>query len=315
VDLGGTNIETALVDTKGCILASHRCPTHLEQGVDGVIADVITCVQGCLSEASHPVRCLGFGMAGQIERDSGVVLFAPNLGWRSFPLKARLESSLGLAVLVTNDVRAATYGEWCFGAGRGVADLVCIFVGTGIGGGIVSQGQLQEGCRNIAGEIGHMTIVVNGRRCHCRNYGCLEAYASGWAIAQRAREAADADSQAGQRLIALAGGTEQISAATVSQAYANGDPLAEHLVKETAQYLAAGIVGVVNILNPCLVILGGGVIQGLPDYITMAGNIVRTSALGAAVAGLHIAGAALGSKAGVIGAATLARHNFALINK
>ena len=152
-----------------------------------------------------------------------------------------------------------------------------------------------------------MTIVADGRRCHCPNRGCLEAYAGGWAIAERAQEAVGADLQAGQRLVALAGDIKQISAATVSQACSDGDPLARHLVEETAQYLAAGVVGIINAFNPCLLVLGGGVIQGRPEYVSEVERVVRENALQAAVQGLRIAMAALGDKAGVIGAAALAR--------
>lgn len=165
-----------------------------------------------------------------------------------------------------------------------------------------------EGCKNAAGELGHITIVAGGRTCRCPNRGCLEAYSGGWAIAERAQEAVHADPQAGQRLVALAGSIQQVSAITVAQAYASGDPLACHLVEETAKYLAAGVVSIVNAFNPCLLVLGGGVIQGLPQYVTMIEPMVRANALEAAAEGLRIVTAALGGKAGVIGAAALARQ-------
>jgi len=213
-------------------------------------------------------------------------------------------------VVVTNDVRAATYGEWLYGAGQGVEDLACLFVGTGVGGGIVSSGKLLEGCNNTAGELGHMTIMTAGRQCHCRNRGCLEAYVGGWAIEERAQEAVRIDPKAGQPLIILAGSIDKINAATVTEAYANGDPMAQHLVEETAHFLAAGITGIVNAFNPCLLVLGGGVIQGSPMYISMVERAVRIAALESALEGMRIVIAALGSKAGVIGAAALARHRF-----
>ena len=307
VDIGGTKIEMALVDASGRILASHRGLTHPERGPDGVIADIVTCVETYLGEAGQSVRGLGIGVAGQVDRATGTLRSAPNLGWRNVLLQARLEEALGLPVMVSNDVRAATYGEWRHGTGQGVDDLVCLFIGTGIGGGIVSGGRLLEGCYNTAGELGHITIVAGGHRCRCPNRGCLEAYAGGWAIAERAQEAVHADPQAGQQLVTLAGTIEQISAATVTQAYTNGDSLAHHLVEETAQYLAAGVVGIVNAFSPCLLVLGGGVIQGLPEYASMIEPIVRVNALEVAAEGLRIVTAALGDKAGVIGAAALVR--------
>lgn len=161
--------------------------------------------------------------------------------------KTALEKELNLPVLVTNDVRAATYGEWHYGAGKGSDDLVCVFVGTGIGGGVVSGGRLLEGCNNAAGELGHITIVTNGRKCHCRNYGCLEAYAGGWAIAERAKEAVKAKPKLGRTIIEMAGSIEQISALTVTQAYEKRELLAIDIVEETARYLAVGLVGIVKI--------------------------------------------------------------------
>jgi len=310
VDLGGTKIETSLVDTNGRILASHRSPTQPEKGPDGVIADIIECVNSCLGEASQSAQALGIGMAGQIEKDTGIVRFAPNLGWHDVFLRAKLEEQLKLPVIVTNDVRAATFGEWLHGAGRGVNDLVCLFVGTGVGGGVVSGERLLEGCNNTGGELGHMTIVSDGRQCHCRNQGCLEAYVGGWAISERAREAVHNDLKAGKSLIELAGSVEKISAATVTEAYAKGDPLSQRMVEETAQFLSAGLVGIINAFNPCLIVLGGGVIQGLPEYVSLVKRIVHIKALQAALEGLCIVTAALGNRAGVIGAAALARHRF-----
>ena len=153
-----------------------------------------------------------------------------------------------------------------------------------------------------------MTIVSNGRHCHCRNQGCLEAYTGGWAIGERVQEAVRNDPKAGKALITLAGSIEKISATTVTEAYANGDPLAQRMVEETAQFLAAGLMGIINAFNPCLIVLGGGVIQGLSVYTSLVQHMVRLKALEAALEGLRIVTAALGNKAGVIGAAALARH-------
>lgn len=307
VDLGGTKIEMAVVDAAGRILASHRQLTNPEKGPDAVVADIVTCVEACLGKAGKMAQGLGIGVAGQLDR-TGTLRLSPNLpGWRNVPLKVILEDALGIPVVINNDVRAAAWGEWQHGAGRGVDDMVCLFVGTGIGGGVVSGGRLLDGCSNTAGELGHMTIMVDGRRCHCSNRGCLEAYAGGWAIAERAQEAVRTDPQAGQRLNALAGDIQRISAVTVTQACSEGDPLACRLVGETARYLAAGVVGIVNAFNPCLLVLGGGVIQGRPEYVSEVEHTVRENALQTAVEGLRIVVAALGDKAGVIGAAALAR--------
>ena len=212
-----------------------------------------------------------------------------------------------MPVIVTNDVRAATWGEWRYGSGRGVDDLAVLFVGTGIGGGIISGGNLLGGCTNTGGELGHITIVYDGRKCHCPNRGCLEAYAGGWAIAERAQDAVNNEPKEGQHLTSLAGSIEKITAVTVSRAYRQGDPLARRLVKETGQYLAAGVVSIVNAFNPCRLVLGGGVIEGIPELVQMVEDFTRKRALEAAVEKLEIVKAMLGGDAGVIGAAALAQ--------
>jgi len=306
VDLGGTKVETALVDAAGRILVSRRQPTNPEKGPDAVVANIVADIKTCQVEAGKTAEGIGVGVAGQLDR-TGTLRFSPNLGWRNVSLKRKLEDALDIPVVINNDVRAATWGEWRHGAGQGVDDMVCLFIGTGIGGGVISGGQLLSGCSNTAGELGHMTIVAGGRRCHCPNRGCLEAYAGGWAIAERAQEAVNTNPQAAQRLVALAGDIQQISAATVTQACSEGDSLACCLVEETAQYLAAGVVGIINTFNPCLLVLGGGVIQGRPEYVSEVERIVRENALPTAVADLRIVRAALGDKAGVIGAAALVR--------
>ncbi len=164
------------------------------------------------------------------------------------------------------------------------------------------------GCTNMAGELGHMTVVVGGRECRCGNHGCLEAYAGGWAIAKRAREIVGADPDAGAELVRRAGESAAITAETVHEAREDGDPLATRLVDETAEILGAGLVGVVNGFNPCTLVLGGGVVQNVPFYVDRVREIVRERALAAGVRTLRVVRAALGDHAGAIGAAAFARE-------
>lgn len=315
VDLGGTKVKLAIIDKDGGILFSRRYATNPQQGHEGVIADIAGHVNyylrhSTLTRGFRP-SAIGVGVAGQVDSATGIVQFAPNLvEWEDVPLKKKLEKRIGLPVIVTNDVRAATYGEWFYGAGRDVGDLVGIFVGTGIGGGIVSGGHMLEGCSNTAGELGHITIVAGGRRCRCSNLGCLEAYAGGWAIAERAREAVQDDIMAGRKIIKLAGGIENITAAAVSRAYKEKDPLAVQLIEETGKYLSAGMVGIVNVLNPRLIILGGGVVEHLNALIPMVKQGVKKHSLPAAVKLLKIVKAKLGDNAAAVGAAALTRNNF-----
>lgn len=299
-------MKTALVDKNGKILSSHRYPTNPEKGSRSIIDDIVICVEECLDKGEEDAQALGIGVAAQVDH-SGVVLTSPNLGWQNVPLREKLEEKLKLPVVVTNDVRAASWGEWHFGAGKGVDDLVVIFVGTGVGGGVVSGGRMLEGCSNTAGEIGHTTLIVDGRNCSCPNKGCLEAYAGGWAIAERAQEAVRANPDEGKALISLAGGVEKITAALVSQAYHDGDILSYRLVKETAQYLLAGLVGIVNSFNPCLLVIGGGIIDGLPELVKTAEPFIKKRALKVAAQNLKVVKATLGNEAGIVGAAALAQ--------
>ena len=310
VDIGGTKIETALVDASGRILASHYQLNGAAKDPQSMIAAVIDSAKICQHQSGQKAAATGVGIAGQIDRISGIVHRSPNLpAWQEVPLAEQLAAALRMPVFVNNDARAITLGEWQFGAGRGLSDLVCLFVGTGVGGGVVAGGHLLEGCSNSAGEIGHITIVAGGRKCHCPNDGCLEAYTGGWAIAERAQDSVRANPQAGQALVNLAGNVEGITSITVARAYQNGDPLAQRLIKDTVKYLAAGVVSIVNAFNPCRIVLGGGVVLGLPDLVPAVEKRVRAQALQTAVGQLQITTAALGDKAGVVGAAVMARQH------
>jgi glucokinase len=306
IDIGGTKANVVLVDKNGRCLYACKSLIQSDKEPNRVIADIIECINLCLKKTRLNAIAIGIGVAAQVDRD-GVVLNSPNLGWRNVPLKQEIAKQLSLPVIVTNDVRAAAWGEWRYGAGIGVDNLVVLFVGTGIGGGVISGGKVLVGCNNCGGELGHITIVYDGQKCRCPNKGCLEAYAGGWAIAERAQNAIRATPKEGQYLLSLAGSIERVSAATVSRAYHENNLLAKHLVEETGRYLAAGVVSIVNSFNPCLLILGGGVIEGIPELIQIVKQVVPTVALDSAVDKLNIVKAALGSNSGAIGAANLAQ--------
>lgn len=312
VDLGGTKLAVALVNAEGAVVASSRRPTHAEREADDVIADVIACVkEDCLPAATSDVLAVGVGVAGQVDPATATVLHAPNLRWDDYPLGSRLSEALSVPVLVLNDVQAATYGEWQHGAGRSVTDLVCLFVGTGVGGGVVSNGELVQGCAGSAGELGHITIDLNGgQSCRCGNHGCLEAFAGGWAIARRAQHVAASDRRAAAMILELAGGdAEAVTAGVVSDAYHRGDPLAAEIVQRTSDALSAGAASIANSFNPCRLVLGGGVIEGLPELIDRVKAGIAERALEAALRPLLIAKAELGENAGTVGAAMWARRS------
>ena len=212
VDIGGTKIETALVDSSGAILASHYRLIDPSGSPARTISDIVDSAQICFEKTGKKASAIGVGVAGQIDKTNGIVRRSPNLpDWRDVELGAELQARLGIPVSINNDVRVITWGEWQHGAGRGVTDLVCLFVGTGVGGGVVSGNRLLEGYTNTAGELGHLTIVAGGRQCHCPNRGCLEAYCGGWAIAERAREAVKASPLKGKMLQELAGMFKEIT--------------------------------------------------------------------------------------------------------
>ena len=317
VDLGGTKVEVAVVDAGGNILQRLKQPTHVETGPDRIMAAIAAMVRQLQEQGPQtPPAGVGVGVAGQINAATGVVRFAPNLNWREVPLQDRLQTALTLPVVVTNDVRAATWGEWRHGAGQGAPDLICLFIGTGIGGGVVSGGRMLEGCTNTAGELGHITTDLNGPLCTCGHRGCLEALAGGWAIARRAREAIRDDPAAGQAFLQAAGlkepvAPELINAAVVAAAARAHDPLARLIVDEVARALIAGTVSLVNAFNPCRLILGGGVMAGLPELTGRIEAGIRGAALNAATEGLEVLPARLKGDAGVVGAATLAIQSFA----
>jgi glucokinase len=282
VDLGGTKVNIALVDANGHLLHTYHSLICGSKEPNSVIASIIAGVDVCLSRTGLEAEALGIGVAAQVDF-AGVVNSSPNLGWRNFPLKKELEKKLGYPVVVTNDVRATTWGEWRYGAGYGIDDLVVLFVGTGIGGGVISGGEVLTGSSNTAGELGHITLVYDGRKCHCPNRGCLEAYAGGWAIAERAQEAIRVAPEEGRYLLSLSGNVDKVTAATIGRAYHEGDLLAKTLVEDTGKYLAAGVVSIVNVFNPCVLVLGGGVVEGIPELIQIVKNLVPTMALEATV--------------------------------
>lgn len=312
VDVGGTKIDVAQVDATGKVHARLRMPTDVKNGPGAVELQILNAVQDLCGKnfTSAPVG-IGIGVAGQVESGTGIVRFAPNLNWHDLPLLGNLQKTLQMEGVAINDVRAATWGEWLYGAGQGCSDMVCVFVGTGIGGGIVSGGHLLAGNNNTAGEIGHMIVDMNGPVCYCGNRGCLEAFAGGRAIGRRTREAIAADQVAGEYLLKLTGGeANAITTKMVAEAARSGDTLSMHIMDRMTDALIAGCASVVNAFNPSRLILGGGVIEGFPELILRVEEGVRKRALPAAIADLEVMPASLKNDSGVVGAAAIAMHSF-----
>src|SRR2546430_15075259 len=260
IDIGGTNIVAGTVAEDGSeLLGLVSEPTFPEQGADAVMTRIVKLTRASMAAArGKDIAGVGIGSPGPLDTKTGVVLLTPNLGWTNFPLRDRITQALGLPATLDNDANCAIFGEWWRGAARGASHVVGLTIGTGIGGGIVVGGEVYRGAADIAGEIGHTTIDVNGRLCKCGNYGCLEAYASGPAIATRAREALVREDTASLLPSLVDGQLERITAEIVYTAAKKGDGLANEIVRDTARYLGAGIATLLNVINPDVVVVAGG---------------------------------------------------------
>lgn len=306
IDIGGTKIEIAAVDENGTIIDRILCYTNVKSGPEAIVSEIITAIKKLQTALKSPCAAVGIGMAGQVDADTGLVHFAPNLYWHDFPLKDSIQKKLHIPIFITNDVRAATFGEWTYGAGKNCQNFVCLFVGTGIGGGIVINNEIVEGASNTAGELGHIIVDLNGPICNCGNRGCLEALAGGHGIATNAAEAIMKNPNAGKMILQIADDSENITAKDVFKAYYEGDPLAKHLVDNVTNALIAGAITIVHAFNPERLILGGGIIRGFPELIDWIRDGVLQFALPAATTNLLIVSAELNESAGSIGAATYA---------
>lgn len=259
VDIGGTKVAAGLVDETGRIVAQER---RLTPGHDVVAVEdtIVAVVESLRSQAPDDVTAVGVGAAGFVSADRSTVLFSPHLAWRNEPLREAIESRIGLPVLVDNDANGAAWAEYRFGAGQGESRLVCVTLGTGIGGGIVIDGRLERGRYGLAGEFGHMVLVPGGHRCECGNRGCWEQYASGRALGREARELAESGSPRAADLLARVGGdVGAIEGAVVSEAARDGDEAAVELVEEIGRWLGVGLANLAAALDPGRFVVGGGV--------------------------------------------------------
>ena len=308
IDIGGTNLVVGSVAEDGStVLATASEPTHAEAGA----TDVVDRLVGLAERAVAKTRALapdaeilgvGVGAPGPLDTKRGIVLLTPNLGWVNLPLRQIIHDRLGLRAALDNDANCAVLGEWWVGAARGARHAIGITIGTGIGGGLILDGRLYHGASDVAGEIGHTTIDTEGRRCKCGNYGCLEAYASGPNIAIRAIEEIEAG--AASRLPSYVGGDlRQITAQTVYLAAQEGDELALEVVNDTARFLGVGIGNLLNVFNPEVVVVCGGVtLAGDHLFVPLRREAARR-AFKPAVMACRIVPGELEGTAGVYGAA------------
>lgn len=308
VDVGGTNVVVGTLPEDGAALYGlQREPTRVAEGPDAVVKQIRRMVKASRKAARDAVGKdldvvgVGIGSPGPVDTKSGIVLVTPNLGWNEYPLRDRVSDAVGLPATLDNDANCAVFGEWWRGAARGADVVIGFTIGTGIGGGIVLHGEIFHGASDVAGEFGHMTIDSTGRRCGCGNYGCLEAYASGPAIAARAVEGVEAGMTTSLPDY-VDGDLTKITAQTVYQAAADGDDFARDLVKDTAQFLGIGIANMANVFNPEVVVVMGGVTQAGDQLFAPLRTEVNRRAFRAAVRALRIVPGALPGTAGVYGA-------------
>ena len=306
VDVGGTRIAAGVADDEGTLVAQvHReTPATDVEGIEEAVADAVRELR-----QSYEVSAVGVAAAGYIDASRSVVLFAPNLAWRDEPLRADLEGRTGLPVLVENDANAAAWGEFRHGAAREVDDMVLLTVGTGLGGGIVMHGNLLRGAYGVAAELGHVRVVPDGIRCPCGNRGCWEQYASGSALVREARELARSGSLTAKTLMDTANGDpEAIEGPMVTEAAQAGDPAAVELLAELGRWLGEGTASIAAVLDPAVVLLGGGVASAgdmLLDPMRAAFRRHLTARGHRPELAIRLAG--LGNEAGMVGAADLAR--------
>jgi glucokinase len=302
IDLGGSKLRGGLVSEGGQLVGRTEMQTEAWKGAAGVLANLKRVISQLL-DSTEPGQVSGIGIAaaGQIHPRTHAVVYAPNLDWHDVPLRDEIEAQFGLPTYVENDVRAAAWGEYRFGVGRGAQSLIAVFVGTGVGSGAVVDGLLLRGFDNAAGEVGHTQVVADGLPCACGQRGCLEAYASGTAFVRRVRAALEAGVPTS---IArhVGGDAARITAALVAREAAGGDAFATEIWRDAERLLGLALANYVTLLNPELLVLGGGIMTAVPTLADTLAAALRARATVMA-RGVRVARAALGDSAGIIGAA------------
>ena len=307
VDLGGTNIVTILIDEKGKIIIRDKRVTEGFKGKDHVLKRMAEGIESALERTTNIVG-IGIGTPGLVDLDKGIVYEAPNIpDWDNVPVASIYRKRFGIPVFLENDANSAALGEWWLGAGRGTRNMICLTLGTGIGGGIIIDGRVYHGADGYAGELGHISLSFDGPKCGCGNTGCMEAYASAIGIIKRTKALLkDKKNQKSLIYKSIGGNLNEITPAIVTQSAREGDKLAIKIWKDTGFYLGSGIASYANIFNPEMVVLTGG--------MTGAGNLlfksmwetVRKRAFKGPVKNLKIVSGKIPDDAGAVGAAKTA---------
>lgn len=311
LDFGGTKLYAGVFDAVLSCVGTARKSTKSQRGVDEVIRRIAQAAQEAVDEADltlKQIKGVGIGAPGAVDSDSGTIIFAPNLdGWKNIPLKKELEKLLGVPVFVENDCNIAMLGVHAVELKSKPRHAFGMFVGTGIGGGIIINGELYSGFNHTAAEIGHMVVETGGPKCGCGNRGCLEAVASRTAIFRRLQQAVK---DGGKTILTdmLGADLDDMRSGSLRKALRKGDKLTEKIIEETAEYLGIGVANLANILAPDTIVLGGGVIEALADE--MLAIIIETAqdyAMPGVLDGVEIFASKLGDEAGITGGAVLAK--------
>ncbi|MDG2479039.1 MAG: ROK family glucokinase, partial [Aquiluna sp.] len=257
IDIGGTKVLGALVDTSGTVTLEKRIPSPA-QDPDQMVEVVASLITELADAAGQELEAVGVAAAGFIDATGSTVLYAPNLKWRNEPLRERLEQRTKLAVVIENDANAAGWAEFRFGAGQGTKDMAMLTLGTGVGGAIISDGQLRRGGFGIAGELGHIRVVRDGRPCGCGRKGCVEQYASGTALLNAAKALVASNDPAAAMLAELSPSAEQLTGQHIAQALLAGDSGARALIEDLGQYLGEAMGSITAALDPEVYVIGGG---------------------------------------------------------
>lgn len=313
VDLGGTSLRALVVDSRNKVLSVVKTPTKRSGRSEALIEDIVEAVREAVKAAGlslSDIAAVSVGAPGAIDTGRGIVRAAPNLGWKDVALGPELRRMLGVLVLVDNDVNVGVVGEHALGAARGAEEVVGIFVGTGIGGGLITRGRLYEGSRGAAGEVGHMVLEVDGPRCPCGRRGCAEALASRTAMERDVRAAIKAGKKSSVLKIMRDRHRDRMTSSVIARALRKKDPVMRKVMKRAQKYLGILVASVVNLLDPEVVVIGGGVTERLgDDFVAPIRQTAYEYFLRRSDARrVRIVAAKLGDDAGALGAVVLARQ-------
>ncbi len=313
VDLGGTKILVLVADTRGSVLGTARVPTMATQGPESVIGRIVDAVHAAAAGAQVATsELLGAGVSapGPIDTSEGVITDPPNLpGWHNVPLARILRERLGIPVVLENDANCGAVGEHMFGAGRGYRHMLFVTISTGIGGGIIINNELYEGASGAAGEVGHIGVSVDGPTCGAGHVGCLEAFASGTAIAARARAMIAAGGL--PRTARIAEHDPPLSAKTVQMAAEQGEAEASAIIASAGRYLGIGLASLINVFNPQAIVLGGGLTNMGDAILGPAVETARTRSFAQSFVDVRIVEGELGERVAALGAIAVARKRIA----